>query len=68
MKLVLAGFAVLALTACAATTPSDPVAAAAEKCDTYATCVALLKQDKDINYEGASGSLDFNEWREYPTR
>lgn len=28
MKLVLAGFALLALTACAATTPSDPVAAA----------------------------------------
>ena len=36
----------------------------AEKCDTYAKCVALLKEKKDINYEGASGSLDFNEWGE----
>jgi branched-chain amino acid transport system substrate-binding protein len=36
----------------------------AEKCDTYADCVALLAEDKDINYEGASGALDFTEYGE----
>lgn len=29
-------------------------------CSTYATCVALLKQGKKINYEGATGPEDFN--------
>jgi len=29
-------------------------------CDTYASCVALLKQGKKINYEGATGPEDFN--------
>ena len=29
-------------------------------CYTYASCVALLKQGKKINYEGATGPEDFN--------
>lgn len=36
----------------------------AEQCSTYADCVALLDEGKDIDYEGASGSLDFTEWGE----
>ncbi|MBX3286161.1 MAG: ABC transporter substrate-binding protein [Actinobacteria bacterium] len=36
----------------------------AEKCDTYKDCVALLDEGKDINYEGASGALDFTEYGE----
>lgn len=35
-----------------------------EKCSTYADCLALLKEDKDIDYDGASGALDFSEWGE----
>ena len=31
-------------------------------CSTYTTCVALLKAHKKINYEGASGSIDFNKY------
>ncbi len=31
-------------------------------CSTYASCVALLKKGKDINYEGASGNDDFNKY------
>jgi neutral amino acid transport system substrate-binding protein len=31
-------------------------------CFTYATCLALLKAGKKINYEGASGSLDYNQF------
>lgn len=30
------------------------------KCTTYSGCVKLIKQHKKINYEGASGSDDFN--------
>ncbi len=30
------------------------------KCTTYKACLALLKQGKDINYEGVSGPVDFN--------
>jgi branched-chain amino acid transport system substrate-binding protein len=37
---------------------------AAETCDTYAACLELLKAGTDINYEGASGALDFTEWGE----
>ncbi len=33
----------------------------AEKCTTYADCLALLKEDKDIDYDGASGALDFTD-------
>ena len=36
----------------------------AEKCNTYADCLALLKEDKDIDYDGASGALDFSEFGE----
>ncbi|MCU1371923.1 MAG: amino acid-binding protein [Ilumatobacteraceae bacterium] len=36
----------------------------AEKCSTYADCLALLKDDKDIDYDGASGALDFSEFGE----
>ncbi|MDE3064858.1 MAG: ABC transporter substrate-binding protein [Acidobacteriota bacterium] len=32
------------------------------KCYTYATCVALLKKHKAINYEGAAGNDDFNKF------
>jgi branched-chain amino acid transport system substrate-binding protein len=31
-------------------------------CYTYATCLMLLKAGKKINYEGASGSLDYNQY------
>lgn len=30
------------------------------KCTSYKACVALLKQGKDIDYEGVSGPVDFN--------
>jgi hypothetical protein len=30
------------------------------KCYSYKSCVTLLKAGKKINYEGASGSIDFN--------
>lgn len=33
----------------------------AEKCSTYADCLALLAEDKDIDYDGASGALDFTD-------
>ncbi|HEX2576414.1 MAG TPA: ABC transporter substrate-binding protein, partial [Aquihabitans sp.] len=36
----------------------------AETCDTYEACLALLEAGTDINYEGASGSLDFTEYGE----
>jgi ABC-type branched-subunit amino acid transport system substrate-binding protein len=32
------------------------------KCYSYASCLALLKAGKKINYEGASGSIDFNKY------
>ena len=32
------------------------------KCYSYGSCVALLKAHKKINYEGASGSIDFNKF------
>jgi ABC-type branched-subunit amino acid transport system substrate-binding protein len=32
-------------------------------CYTYASCLALLKAGKKINYEGASGSLDYNQYK-----
>lgn len=31
-------------------------------CYTYPSCVALLKAGKKINYEGASGSIDYNKY------
>ena len=31
-------------------------------CFTYASCLRLLKAGKKINYEGASGSLDYNKY------
>ena len=36
----------------------------ATKCNTIKDCLALLKQGKDINYEGASGTLDFTPFGE----
>jgi ABC-type branched-subunit amino acid transport system substrate-binding protein len=30
-------------------------------CSTYATCYSLLKAGKQINYQGASGTMDFND-------
>jgi ABC-type branched-subunit amino acid transport system substrate-binding protein len=38
---------------------SDPPGIA---CSTYATCYSLLKAGKKINYEGASGTMDFNKY------
>ena len=32
-----------------------------EKCTSYADCVALLEDDKDIDYDGVSGPVEFNE-------
>jgi branched-chain amino acid transport system substrate-binding protein len=32
------------------------------KCYSYKSCVALIKAKKKINYEGASGSIDFNKF------
>ncbi|MGZ5409846.1 MAG: ABC transporter substrate-binding protein, partial [Aeromicrobium sp.] len=31
-----------------------------EKCTTYAACLALLKDAKDIDYNGVSGPVDLN--------
>ena len=31
-------------------------------CYTYATCLALIKAGKKINYQGASGDLDYNQY------
>ena len=31
-------------------------------CYTYASCLSLLKANKKINYEGASGSIDYNKY------
>lgn len=31
-------------------------------CYSYGSCVKLLKAGKKINYEGASGSIDFNKY------
>jgi branched-chain amino acid transport system substrate-binding protein len=36
----------------------------AEKCSTFADCIALLQDDTDIDYDGASGALDFSEYGE----
>lgn len=36
----------------------------AETCDTYKACTALLAEDKDIDYDGASGALDFTDYGE----
>lgn len=33
-----------------------------EKCTTYADCVKLLGEGKDIDYDGVSGPIEFNEW------
>jgi ABC-type branched-subunit amino acid transport system substrate-binding protein len=35
------------------------VARGGEKCTSYAACIALVKQGRDIDYDGASGSLEF---------
>lgn len=59
----------LAMTAAKSTNPkvwlkdvmkvSDPPGV---QCSTYATCVSLIKKGKDINYQGASGNDDFNQF------
>jgi len=59
----------LAMTAAKSTNPevwvkdvakvSDPPGV---QCSTYAACVHLLKKGKDINYQGASGNDDFNQY------
>jgi branched-chain amino acid transport system substrate-binding protein len=37
------------------------VSAGGEKCTSFADCLALLKDDKDIDYDGVSGPVEFNE-------
>ncbi len=32
-----------------------------EKCDTFAACVALLEDDKDIDYDGVSGPIELSD-------
>jgi branched-chain amino acid transport system substrate-binding protein len=59
----------LAMTAAKSTNPkvwskdvvkvSDPPGV---QCSTYASCVALLKKGKEIDYQGASGNDDFNKY------
>lgn len=34
------------------------------KCDTFAACASALKGDKPVDYVGASGALDLDEWGE----
>ncbi len=36
------------------------VSTGGEKCETFADCVKLLKEDKDIDYEGQSGPVEFD--------
>jgi ABC-type branched-subunit amino acid transport system substrate-binding protein len=36
------------------------VSAGGEKCTSFADCVALLKDKKDIDYDGVSGPVEFN--------
>ncbi|MGH7777560.1 MAG: ABC transporter substrate-binding protein [Candidatus Dormibacterales bacterium] len=31
-------------------------------CSTYASCLALVKSGKDVNYDGASGDLNYNQY------
>jgi ABC-type branched-subunit amino acid transport system substrate-binding protein len=59
----------LAMTAAKSTNPKVWVKAVVQvsdppgvQCSTYASCVALLKKGKDINYQGASGNDDFNKY------
>lgn len=33
-----------------------------EKCTDFAGCLALLNEDKDIDYDGVSGPIEFDEW------
>jgi branched-chain amino acid transport system substrate-binding protein len=40
------------------------VADDAEKCSTYADCLAILDEGGSIDYDGASGALDFSEYGE----
>lgn len=43
-----------------ATTMQD-VSTGGEKCTSYAECLALLADDKDIDYDGVSGPVEFDE-------
>ncbi len=60
---------VVALAAAAAGTPNpDAIARQAaavtrtgEKCGDYAACLALIRQGRDIDYDGISGPLDFTD-------
>ena len=37
------------------------VSSGGEKCTSFADCVKLLEEDKDIDYDGVSGPVEFNE-------
>jgi branched-chain amino acid transport system substrate-binding protein len=48
-------------TAIAAALP-DVAGNGGEQCSTYADCVALIQAGTEIDYEGVTGSVDFNEY------
>ncbi len=60
---------VVALAAAAAGTPNPDAIArhavavtrAGEKCSDYAACLELIRQGRDIDYDGISGPLDFSD-------
>ena len=37
------------------------VSAGGEKCTSFKDCLALLKDEKDIDYDGVSGPVEFND-------
>jgi hypothetical protein len=65
-------FAALAMTAAKTTVWINKVTYVSNppgvKCYTYASCVRLLKPGKKINYEGASGPEDFNQYHQHLLR
>lgn len=42
-------------------TKMQEVSSGGEKCTSFADCLALLEEDKDIDYDGVSGPVEFNE-------
>ena len=37
------------------------VSSGGEKCTSFKDCLALLEEDKDIDYDGVSGPVEFND-------
>ena len=61
MVMALAAHAAGELDAASIAAAVPEVAMVGTKCSTFAECKALLDEGEDIDYEGASGSLDLNE-------